>query len=166
MLLAIALAACGATPVAPASLEPVAATSAIPGTVTTARAIDLLTETTLGCEQVEPRDGLDQWFCIADDREASDGATFVVTLLADGQAIHVIDAQVLAVPGAGPLVDYLPFFRETVIQRLAPEISADPTVTPWLAGSIDSPGSLEVAGTRLTTRVAERLIELQLLGQS
>jgi hypothetical protein len=154
----IALEACAAPGPAP-SVDPPAETTVIAGAVTTARALDLLTETTLRCQAAADRHGLAAWICTGEDGTA----TLEVTILAEDQSIHVIDARV--VPGSGVIVDYVPFFRETVIGRLAPGLAADPRITSWLQASLDERSSLDLPGARLATAVAYGRIRLVVIGQ-
>ena len=155
--IAIALGACGGADPDP-SVGPPPETTAVAGAVTTDRALDLLTETTLRCAKGPGRRGLAAWTCTGEDGTA----TLEVALVADGQSIHAIDARVI--PEGGVVLDYLPFFDETVIRRLMPGLAADPRVTPWLRASLDGGPSLDLPGARLTTDVANGRIQLLVAG--
>jgi hypothetical protein len=137
---------------------------AIPGAVTTPEAIDLLTETTLGCVQVEDRQGLDQWVCRADNSAGSGGARLTVSLLAEGDELRLIHAEAEGGADAGEVEGVAPFFIETVIARLTPQIAAEPDLAAWVTNQLDSAGTAEFAGSQVHIRLAGRTVGLQMYG--
>lgn len=157
--------ACG--PAMPSRLEPEldVVPGVIDGAVGSAQAAALLTETTLRCAEVEPLLGLDQTACEADYTDGPERAWHFVTLLSDADGrLHLIDAQVAGIQGAGRVDGFLWFFRDTVIARLTPALAKEPGLDRWLRDTLDGSGSTDVGSVHLEMDGSNRTLRLRIGG--
>ncbi len=164
VLVMVAAVACSWGGPSPARLDVPEQFVAIPGAATTDDAIRRLTEATLECTEQPALDGLDRWVCRADNSGVSDRAVYTVTLLGGGGRLHLVDAQVAAMPDAGPVEGLASFFIETVLRPLTPEVAADGSVAGWVMDHIDDAATIEIAGAQLRTRLVGDVIRLQVYG--
>jgi hypothetical protein len=139
-------------PALPTRLEPDinAIRGVIEGAVGSAQAVALFTETTLECAEAEPVLGLNQKICKPTAPTARTRGLYFVSLLSDADgSLHLIDAQVAGLQGAGRVDGLLSFFRDNVTSRLTPAIASDPGVDWWLSDTVDGTGSADVGSVHL-----------------
>ena len=161
--LAVGLAACGPTPPQRVALDVAQAPGVIDQAVSSDDAVTLLTETTLRCADAGEVTGLVQTVCQVDNSAGSDKAAYFVTVLSDDEGnVHLIDAQVAALPETGAVEGFASFFRDTVVSRLIPELADDPEVARWLADHIEGSGDDLVGPVRMKLDRIGQTVRLQI----